>query len=144
MDGLTSVSLTTNPWPRSRPRGVKADGLRYERALARKIPGALHGQWFEFFDHGGRGFASPDFIADYGPFLLVIECKLTDCDEARHQITHLYRPILEFYHRKPARGVVICKNLRRDSGNLCDSLSSAVKYADLCIPTLHWLGKGPI
>lgn len=145
IEGLRSVKLSASPWPKSRPRGVKAKGLRYERALAKVIPSAKHGLWFNFVDRNGPGFCSPDFIIEGHSFVAVLECKLTDTDEARKQIRALYTPILEKFYSKPVLGVVVAKYLTPNSRNIVHDLASALKLTkNSAIATLHWLGKGPI
>ena len=43
--------------PKGRPRGAKADGIRYEKLLAKALAplGFEHGRWFEFVDANGYG-----------------------------------------------------------------------------------------
>jgi hypothetical protein len=144
VDGLQWVEQAESPWPKSRPRGAKGEGLRFEKALAKRLLGARHGLWFKFQDFNGIGYCSPDFIVNYEQFVLVIEAKLTDTDEGRAQIEQLYSPVLQMHYRRPIRGVLVCKNLRQGSGNIVPDLVSAVRLSENCIPTLQWRGKGPI
>lgn len=144
VDGLQWVEETVNPWPKSRPRGAKGEGLRFERALAKRLAGAKHGLWFKYQDFNGVGYCSPDLIVDYVQFVLVIEAKLTDTDEGRAQIEQLYSPVLHMHYKRPVRGILVCKNLRQGSANLAADLVSAVGLSQTCIPTLQWRGKGPI
>lgn len=144
VQGLATAQFSACPWPKSRPRGAKAQGLRYERALSKALPSAKHNLWFEFWDKNGRGFCSPDFLLEFPQFLVVLEAKYTDTDAGREQIEHLYRPILAKLYAKPIRGVLVCRNLLRSSRNIYHDLNSAIASAEFCIPTLHWLGKGPL
>lgn len=145
VQGLRDVSPGRNPWPRQRLRGVKHQGILYQRAVAKALPGAKADVWFSFIDARGPGMAGLDFLVDFGDFFAVLECKLTDCAEARRQLTLLYQPLVSFWSRKPARGVVVCKNVTPGSQNITHSLADAVRNAtDGTITTLHWRGKGPI
>lgn len=70
------------------------------------------GQWLQFVDANGGGFAQPDlFIRD--PFgLWIVEFKLTWRPDAFSQLTELYSPLLgEIFLSIPQTLVVVCKNL---------------------------------
>lgn len=135
------------PWAHTdRPKGAKAAGLRYEKALAEAIPWAKHAPWFKFCDAGGVGWANPDFLWVRQAEIFVFEAKLTDCPEAYDEIATLYAPILAFWGQKPVRGVVVCKNLtpKTDKMGLTGDLSTALAMARRSISTLHWLGRVPL
>jgi len=80
--------------PKGRPKGAKAAGLRYEKALAAAIPRAEHGQWFEFTDLNGPGHCQMDLLIVGNKRVVILECKLTDVQTGRAQ---LGRPV--FSHR---------------------------------------------
>jgi len=134
------------PWPKSRSRGAKAAGLRYERAVARALKGwAIHGQWFKFIDKNGPGWCCPDLLARFADSLVVIEVKLTETAAARAQISQLYWPVLGKIAKRPLLGVQIARHLTRNSGNsgnpVFSTLPEALSVASpTLIPTVHWLG----
>lgn len=113
--GLREVTLAESPWGRARPRGAKARGVRFERGVAKLLPGALHNQWFHFVDNNGPGFCCPDLLFSFdgadGPVLCVAECKLTDWSTADDQIHQLYLPILKWLWRGDILPVVVAKHL---------------------------------
>lgn len=112
IEGLAEVTLAQNPWGKvGKQKGAKALGLRFERAVAKSLPGALHGQWFRFVDNNGPGFCSPDILFTIGPTLWVVECKLTDWSEADAQLNHLYRPVLRALWGPEIRSVIVAKFL---------------------------------
>lgn len=146
---LSAAQLLERPKsiPKSRPRGAKADGLRYERALAKALApyGFIHGLWFEFVDANGHGYCSPDLVAVQSDRVLVVEAKLTDGEAARHQLQHLYRPVLEKVFRKPVHPVVALRHATYETGKLHDSIETVLSRSVLWPPpVLHWLGRGPI
>ena len=132
-------------------RGAKLKGLQYERAVAGALPlGWLHGQWFKFCDENGVGYCQPDFLRITASVVFALECKLTDVMEAKAQLLGLYLPVLQFVFQRPARGVIVARNLTPESTNVVDSLSNAMERVGT-LPTLHWpwpqklVGKrGPI
>lgn len=132
----------SGPFGRSRARGAKAQGLRYERALAKALPSAKHGQWFEFCDLFGSGWCQPDLIYDLGHALLVLEAKYTWVPEGQTQIDHLYRPVVEKALGKPVHGVVVCKTLI--PGMSCRVFASLREAALAAMSgdsvVLHWQG----
>lgn len=79
--------------------------------------------------------------------LVVLECKLTDTAGARSQLSRLYKPVLEMgFPRRRVRLVVVTRHLTRETelGLVVGSLREALAFDLEKIPTLHWLGKGPI
>lgn len=136
--------------PKSRPRGTKADGLRYERALAKAllVHGFQHGLWFEFKDLNGYGYCSPDLIRVDRDCVIVIEAKLTDGLAARHQLKNLYIPVLGMVFQKPVAPVVALRHVTYEvTSELHDSITEAL--ATVCTrqwppSVLHWLGRGQV
>jgi hypothetical protein len=130
----------------SKPRGVKAKGLSFERAAAKALPGAKHGLWFMYTDANGRGYCSPDLLLETPKAVFVFECKLSNVDEARSQLSELYLPVVGLALAKPAFGIVLVKAVTREKSVslITDSVSKACLLAQSCIPTLHWLGRGPL
>jgi len=141
--------------PEGRPKGVKATGLRYERQAATEINKALRGslvrgQWFEFVDSNGHGYCQCDglYYDIRTDSYVVFEFKLTEVAQAREQLLDLYLPVVECAwpsFGKP-RGVVVARHLTRETDvkRVCDSLWKAVSWNCDQIPTLHWIGRGPL
>lgn len=148
VEGLRSaVAMPKGPFsaPKGK-RGTKGLGLRYEKALAKALPkGFTHGQWFQFVDSHGRGWCQPDFFSLSANTTVLLECKLTNVLEAREQITHLYTPVLEKAFGLPVTGIVVVRHLSAEPElfrvvtTLREAFASSFR-----IPTLHWLGKGPL
>ena len=127
---------------RRRPRGSKGLGLRYEAALARALPSALHNPWYEYLDANGPGWASPDILTKYRGHVVVLECKLTDIAAAEAQLQELYFPIVELVYGLPAKGIVVVRSLvtRPDPSRVVTSLAAALAAPG--VPIWHWLGAG--
>jgi hypothetical protein len=140
--------------PLSRPRkGSKVYGLRYEKALADAVraqyPRALHGQWIAYrrSDEPTRErYCQPDVLIPLSDCLVVLECKLTETEEGREQILHLYVPALRQIVNKDVFGIVVARHLTRETRpeTVVRGLDMALMAMRRCIPTLHWLGKGRI
>lgn len=97
--------------PTKRRRGAKAIGLRYEKALAKALPSARHGLWFEFADANGRGFCQPDFLIELFGVPFVLETKLRDCCGGLAQIAELYQPVMSMVLGKRVCGIAIVRTL---------------------------------
>lgn len=146
-ESLCSARLIDRPAciPKSRPRGTRAAGLRYERSLAKYLPSASHGQWFEFEDKFGAGYCQPDFLLNFRPrCMIVLECKLSWTFDAVEQLDNLYRPVVEKVFGVPAVGIVVTKNLARlppGYWKICATLGAAVEAAEKSQMSIwHWLG----
>lgn len=124
------------------PRGVKGEGVRFERKVAKALPLAQHGVWFEFEDSRGLGHCQPDLLLIQSDRVIVIECKLTWTPVAQTQLSDLYLPVVEFVFGLPVVLVTICRNLTpttpRDA--LCDDLRAALSSSH-SFPVIHWLGS---
>lgn len=146
--GLKWAKESKSPWPavKRRPKGAKGLGLSYEKALAKALPHAQHGLWFEFEDKQGRGFCSPDFLFIGTDGVLVLEAKLTRYEEACKQLLGLYLPVLSMVYKRPVRGAAVVKYLSPSTpesliyGSLSEILASPVSP----VPILHWIGRGPV
>jgi hypothetical protein len=128
--------------PASRPRGSRAAGLRYERALAKSLPAALHGCWFEFEDANGHGYCSPDLILSQSNLLVILEAKLSFTLDAVPQLD-FYSTIVEKALRKYTVPIIVTKYLRDVPPNFV--IQSDLEYAILSarrqqLTILHWLG----
>lgn len=113
--------------PIGRPRGAKAQGLRYERGLALTLaPAFRHGQWFEYEDGIGRGYCQVDFLRVDADRVIALEAKYTWTIEGHWQLERLYIPIVERVYARPAVGVVVCKNLSDGVMNVHGLLEDAI------------------
>lgn len=145
--GLISAAPCPRPSciPKSRPRGKKAAGLKYEKELARGIVGAKHGQWFAFVDRKGSGYCQPDILLETPFGIAILESKYTWTDVGHRQIAQLYKPVVEAVYRKRTFGIVVCKVLTPAVNQywVCRDLKSAIGRACSGEPTiLHWIGAG--
>lgn len=149
------VSAEACEWPtciprKSRVRGAKAAGLSYEKKfcleVGKRFPEAVRGQWFRFRDVNGWGYCQPDCILVRENAVLVLECKLTDTEQARRQLSRLYFPILSHVYGLPTLGIVVVKHLTRVTRveSVFGSLAEALPASMGGIPTLHWLGRGAL
>jgi hypothetical protein len=102
------------PQPR-RKRGAKGLGLTFEKRvgliLARFYPEVHSGVWFEFQDMRRRGVCQPDHYVVLANYVLLVECKLSETEDAWTQM-ELYAPILEHHFGRPVARVQACKYLR--------------------------------
>lgn len=135
--------------PKSRPKGAKAAGLRYEKALSAAIPRAEHGQWFEFKDLNGPGHCQMDLLIEGSKRIVVIECKLSNVEQGRAQLEELYFPIVRMvWPDKKPLGIVAARHLSRESdlGRVETTLKGAILRAEQTgiIPTLHWMERMPV
>lgn len=138
--GLLWARLCESPFSGTkRPRGTKGQGLRYEHLVAKAIPIATHGQWFEFCDANGPGFCSTDLLLNLGHSIAILECKLTDWPEAKEQVDELYRPIVKMVFNRPALGVVVAKGLSHKTNTqlVVPTLAQALFIALRQTPTWH-------
>ncbi len=136
------------PWPsaKRRPRGAKGQGVKYENALAKALPSAKHGQWFEFQDRNGKGWCQTDLLIELPDGVLVLESKYSWVPEGHTQLENLYRPVVERVWQKPMLGVQVCKNLAvgcriETVMRLDDALAVAKQRRPV---VLHWLGNVPL
>lgn len=106
-----------------RLRGCRAKGITFERRVEKflkkklsqgDLRGQFHpGQWIEFEDSKGLGYAQPDFYIVNSGGVLLLECKLSQTDTAWDQLYGLYKPLLEHIYKVPVVSVQVCKNLRQ-------------------------------
>jgi hypothetical protein len=139
------------PMPKRKPRGSKGFGLSYEHRFAenlrRSLPGARHGQWYEYMADGRTGFCQPDVVVPLAGAVLVLECKLKAVEQAQGQLIQLYLPVIRACYEKPTWAAIVVRSLSAlpagslVARNLLEALQMA--KADV-VPVLHWLGRGPI
>lgn len=149
--GLEYAALCLRPAhiPKGRPRGAKAAGLRYEKALAAAIPRAEHGQWIEFRDLNGPGHCQFDLMIEGAKRIVLIECKLTDVEQGRKQLESLYFPVAKMiWPDKKPLGIVAARHLSKESdlSRVRTTLKDAIKAAEFenIIPVLHWMERNPL
>lgn len=129
-----------------RPRGAKGEGVRFERAFGKSLGSALSGQWFEFFDENGKGYAQTDHLLFSTSAVYCIECKLGNIPSGRKQFSELYKPILEMVYQRPAYGIVCARYVSEDSEPklIQHSLTAALAASHSRITTLQWRERMPL
>ncbi len=120
--------------------------MRYEKALAKAIPPAEAGPWFEFSDRNGPGWCQPDLVLEGKDSVLVLEAKFSWVASGHSQIGLLYRPVLQKALGKPVLGMVVCRNLRPElpaSIQVVTGLRAGMEFlrAGKAV-VLHWIGDG--
>jgi len=140
--GLEWARLAPCPWPQmAKPKGSKAQGLAYERAIAREIPKAKRNLWVRFKDANGEGYCCPDFVLKLGGKIVILEAKLTDCQDAYTQLSRLYLPVFKWIlQTDEIEGVVVAKNLHKKSYAPASDIPGALRGSGL----VHWIGKTPL
>jgi len=130
--------------PQGRPRGAKAQGVKYEEALAKSphFATASHGVWLEFSDARGHGYAQVDFLFTYLATIVAVEAKLTWTPAAYVQLRKLYFPLLEKFTSRPVGGIIVCQNLTRETpkADVTNDFFEALNIAQFepgRIPVLH-------
>lgn len=151
IEGLLSARASDRPqgMPKSRARGAKAAGLRYERELARALPQAKHGQWWQFVDRNGPGYCQTDLLLKTELGLFVLEVKYTWTLAGHGQLSKLYRPVVEKALGQPVGLVQVCKKLLPETPRqtIRLSLKEALALAASGAPAvLSWIGGslGPL
>lgn len=125
--------------------------MKYERDFAKALKtkyssDLLVGQWFVFLDSNGRGYCQSDIIVKLPSECIIFECKLTDCEKGRSQLSRLYRPVVERCWGLPTRGVVVTRHLSGETKLelVTDQLREALAFNREAIPTLHWRERNPL
>ena len=137
--------------PKSRGRGAKAEGRRYEAAVLKKLllpltkttsSEVLSSVWFEFLDANGRGVCEADHIIIRPDRVVVVECKLTQTPRGISQLERLYLPCARLvWPERRVQGVMICKTLYEEPTFYAGSWEEVLAAPDSVIPTWHWLGR---
>ena len=133
----------------SRPRGSRAAGLAYERALARALPRAVHGQWFQYIEDGEPKWCQTDFHIVGAKNVVIFEAKLANYAEAHDKLTSLYLPVGRLaWPERRVGGVIVLKSVSNvpEGVAIFENLRDAVDNLrpDEGPVVVHWLGKGPI
>lgn len=123
----------TNPYPKPRRlKGAKAAGIAFERKFHRALPSLLKdsafekhdiraGEWLEYTDRYGKGYAQPDFYLlppkDSGLAGIIIETKLSLNTRGFFQLEQLYYPLLcKLYPDVEWKKLQVCKNMKPGFG----------------------------
>lgn len=127
-----------------RGKGAKANGLRYESALAKELHFiAEHGIWWRFCDKNGPGVCQTDLVIVGKTMVVVLEAKYTYCDAAWVQLESLYKPVISAALALPVLGVQVCKNLLPGVRGVKRELGEALEIARAGgRATWHWRGLG--
>lgn len=133
--GLRNAKILKNsPWGKGSPKlkGARAKGKTYERTIFRLLKRALapdvelyYNLWIGYTDSQGTSYCQPDIFLVLPGWILLLECKLTQTEEAERQLQGLYKPVLEWIFHKPVVTVQVCKNLRYKPKNEIQSLREA-------------------
>lgn len=126
--------------------GTKAQGLGFEKKVAKALAGAAWGQWFRFEDGNGYGLCQPDFLTVVAGQPVIVEVKLTATLQGFWQLEDLYRPVVEHWLGRPVKLVQVCRNLVPGMGSWgCTQIDSldqlAVTSGRVILP---WLGRGSL
>ena len=146
--------------PKTRLRGVKALGGRYEVAVAKQLGrDARKGVWWSYHDINGPGLCQTDFIILGEIWAVILECKHTWTAEGMEQLKDLYMPVVERALDRRTLGIQVCKHLvPHHTGPVYDVLEDAVnaartgdfiehsrfEFRSSRLVTLHWRGIGPM
>jgi hypothetical protein len=132
--------------PIGRPRGAKAAGIRYEKAIGAELSEARRGVWFEFEDRNGPGWCQVDFLLPWASRAIVLEAKYTWIEDAHLELERLYVPIVEAAGFARPIGIVVARRLIPGMDRILvrDSLSEAIEAAGRGRSVLHWIAHGPL
>lgn len=110
-------ALTERPRciPVGRARGVKAFGVRYEKAVGKQFAQESRGRWFEYEDRNGLGYCQVDLLLGQLGRLIVVEAKYTWTLAGHEELETLYLPVVEEAFGVPVKGVVVSRNLTRET-----------------------------
>lgn len=100
----------------------------------------LSGQWLHFRDSNGNGFAQPDFILLSSDLAVILDAKLSHTILARPQLEHLYRPLVQFFWKRPVTCVEVCHNAAAVPGGSWIRDLDSVFDVDQSFLVWHWLG----
>lgn len=108
----------------------------------RKVP-VRSSVWFSYLDANGLGYAEADHIIFLRDRAVILECKLSQTENAALQIKQLYRPLLRKILGEGVliQGVQVCKNLYRECPGLVGSLQEVLASNSEDIFTWHHLGR---
>ena len=136
--------------PRGRPKGVKAEGLRFEAALAKQIAPAKRGQWFKYrqvADVKVR-YCQTDLLVVSPKVVLIVECKLSWVPEGQESLDRLYVPVVRKALDRQVYGMVATRYLKRGMPSkiaVVSSLEDGIKAVCGGLDVvLHWIPGTPL
>jgi hypothetical protein len=110
--------------PKARLRGVRARGITFERKVGKVLralfPFVTSGEWFEYHDARRSGVCQIDHYCLLPDRIILVECKLSESDEAWGQMKDLYAPILQKLWDLPVARVQATRHLRSGRNLLGD------------------------
>jgi hypothetical protein len=147
--GLISASRCAPCFGKAKPsNALAAEGLRYERKIGRELQLLVNAgkliamqpnPWFTFVDTVGYGKCSPDFLVQYGSWLVIVEVKLHWVSSAREKLNRLYHPVVTKALGVAAKNLVICRNMVPTAPRADFSFREAVEGPN---KLLHWPANG--
>lgn len=124
---------------------VERAGIQYENALAKAIPIADHGVWWNFHDHRGLGWCQTDLVIRGLHSDLVLEAKYSYTEKAWVQLEALYLPVVSMALGRKTLGIQVCKRFLSGMGSgiaVANDLITAIAYANEGRRTvLHWINS---
>jgi hypothetical protein len=128
--------------PVGRARGVKAFGVRYERAVGKQFPREARGRWFEYEDRNGLGYCQVDLLLGQLGRLIVVEAKYTWTLAGHEELETLYLPVVEKAFGLGVCGVVVSRNLTRETLSFATVFHSIETAAMTSAKRAvwHWMG----
>lgn len=144
---LESVGPAAFTAKRRRPRGAKGAGVKFERELAKRLGSAArHGQWFQFLDLNGTGYAQTDLLLFSAEAVFCLEVKLGNIEAGEAQFRELYKPLLEHIYGLPAYGIVIARHLTANTlaERTVQTLYDATRLAASGPCVLQWRERLPL
>lgn len=132
--------------PVGRPRGAKAQGVRYEHALARAWPEAVHGQWWSYGQGGQQRYCQTDLLLAGPKAAWIVEVKLSWTPQAKQSLDEVYVPVVACALGRPAFGLTATQRLRRGmQGVVLGDLDEALEAASRGWNVIwHWLPGTPL
>lgn len=112
---LQSVKISSpRAGQRGRPFSPKAEGLLFEQlvgdvVLELGLPNYSR-CWFQYQDANGTGWCQVDHGFFKGEIQVLVECKRSYHSYVKRQIFGLYKPVVEFYWKRPALCIVAVMN----------------------------------
>ena len=101
----------------------------------------LYGAWIKYFDKNGLGYAQPDILLfdNKTTDIYILECKLTQTDDAILQLRSLYKPLIEeLYPNRKVYLIQIFKNIKHKQ-DLVYSLIDFMRNPNRELVNLHYV-----
>ena len=98
-------------------------------------------QWYDFKDYCGFGYCQTDHELHFDDYIILLEVKLTQCDQAIPQMVDLYLPVMKLVHQKPVIPVQVCKNLTHKPEDSIWDVEQLIKRPEMRIWTWHYLAE---